>query len=197
MNAEQKHPENPASSHSTVTRPKVPQKKTGFLLLALLLVVIASAGFLFWQKIQAGEISLTSATPTASSTYKSTTVRRSDLTLSVSGTGSVIPAESVDLGFSVAGTVADLNVEVGDPVTQGQVLATLGDTAQLKQTILDQQLAVQVAQKNLDDLLSGGPATLAQAQAGQASAAQAYAKAKASLHSKGDPRCAPGKTQQY
>jgi HlyD family secretion protein len=176
---------------------KHPKKRKGFFLLALALVVVIGIGMTFWQKVQAGEITLVQATPTATSAYKSTTVRRSDISLTISGSGTVITAQSVDLAFSVDGTVGELNVQSGDAVTQGEVLATLGDTSEIKQTILDQQLAVEVAQKALDDLQSGGSAALAQAMADQATAAQAYAKAKTSVHYKGDPRCAVSKTQEY
>lgn len=181
MNLEQKHP----------------RKRRVFLLLALVLVVIAGIGFGVWSKVQAGEISLVSATPTASSKYKTTTVRRSDLANTISGSGTVITAESVDLGFSVEGTVSTLNVQQGDQVTQGEVLASIGDTATLKLTILDQQLAVQVTQKTLNNLLSGASGALAQAQADQAAAEQAFAEAQASAHQKGDARCMPSKTQEY
>jgi HlyD family secretion protein len=187
MSAEQKHP----------TDAQPPQKRKGFLLLALALVVVVGIGFLVWSKVQAGEFTLTQATPVATSAYKTTTVRRSDLSLAVSGSGTVITAQSVDLRFSVEGTVAELNVQSGDQVTQGQVLAALGDTAELKQTILDQTLAVKVAQRTLDDLLSGGTGALAKAQAAQATAEQTYAEAKASVHYKGDPRCSVSKTQEY
>ncbi len=166
-----------------------------FLLLALAL--LAGVGFLAWDKVQAGEISLVRATEEAESEYKTTTVRRNDLSLSVSGSGSVISAKSADLVFSVEGTVAELNVEAGDQVTEGEILAVLGDTDALKQEILDQTLAVQVAQETLDDLLSGGSLSLAQAQADKASAEQAYAEAQDSVHFAGDARCAVSKTQEY
>jgi HlyD family secretion protein len=181
MNVEQKHP----------------KKRIGFLLLALALVAIAGIGFFTWQKVQAGDISFTQPTAVAGSKYKTTTVRRGDLTLTISGTGTVITKQSADLGFSVDGTVSAINVQAGDQVKQGQVLATLGDTAQLQQTILDQTLAVQVAQKTLDDLQTGASLVLAQAQADQASAAKTYAAAQASVHKKGDARCSVSKTQQY
>jgi RND family efflux transporter MFP subunit len=160
--------------------------------------VIVSIGFVVWHKVQAGEISLAqTTTPAATSAYKTTTVRRSDLSLAISGSGTVITAQSVDLRFSVAGTVAEVNVQSGDQVTQGQVLAALGDTAELKQTILDQTLAMQVAQKALDDLLSGGSAALAQSLADQAAVEQTYSEAKASVHYKGDSRCSVSRTQDY
>src|SRR5512144_2368570 len=98
MNAKQKHPKN----------------WKGFLLLALALVLVFGTGFTVWRNSQAGNASQAQTTPEASSTYKTTTVRRSDLFLSISGSGTVITAKSVDLMFSVKGTVAELNVQAGD-----------------------------------------------------------------------------------
>ena len=169
----------------------------GFLWVVLVLIVIAGLGITVWQKVQAGEITLLEPTQAPGSQYKTTTVRRSDLSLAISGTGTVVTALSVDLRFAISGTIGTLNVQPGDQVTQGQVLATLRDTATLKQTILDQTLAVQVAQKALDDLLAGGPGALAQAQTNQAAAAQAYAGAQAQAHYPGDARCMPSKTQEF
>jgi HlyD family secretion protein len=180
MNEEQKHP-----------------KKRKTFLLVLLLVVIAAVGIASWRMVEAGAISMGQPTEAAASKYKTTTVRRDNLAVSISGSGSVISAESEDLRFSINGTVGEVYVQPGDEVTKGQVLATLADTAQLKQAILDQTLAVQVAEENLHNLLTGGPAALAQAQADQATAAQAYAEAQKSVHDAGDARCAVSKTQEY
>jgi RND family efflux transporter MFP subunit len=173
------------------------KKRSIFLLLALAMIVVIGGGLTVWQKVQAGEISLAQATPTATSAYKSTTVRRSNIAVTISGSGTVITAQSVDLAFSIEGTLSEVDVEAGDTVTQGQVLAVLGDTAEIKQTILDQKLAVEVAQANLDDLNSGGSAALAQSQADLAAAAKAYSDAQKNVHYKGDPRCSVSTTQTY
>jgi HlyD family secretion protein len=177
---------------------KHPKKTRGFLPLVLSLIVIAGLGFGYWRTSQSGQLPWAQATPTeTSSKYKTTTVRRSDLSLTISGSGTIISAQTVDLGFSVEGTLAMLTMQTGDKVTQGQVLAALGDTAQLKQTILDQELAVKVTQKTIDDLLSNKAGTLAQALADQASAEQSYAESQKNLHNKGDARCSVSKTQEY
>lgn len=203
MNEEQKHSRDLPASNANFSRAPALQKKgigkrRGFLLLALALVVTI-AGVVFWQVPQARAMFQVQATSdtSAKSAYKTTTVRRSDLSLAISGSGTVITSKTVDLGFLVSGTLAELNVAPGDEVTEGQVLASLGDTAALKQTIIDQTLAVTVAQKKLDDLLSGGSSTLARAQADQASLAKAYADAQAAVHHKGDSRCTTSKSQEY
>ncbi len=63
------------------------------------------------------------------------TVEKQDITQSVDVTGQVIAAAQVDLAFERSGKVAQINVEVGDHVEQGHVLAVLnnaGLSAQLQ-----------------------------------------------------------------
>jgi multidrug efflux pump subunit AcrA (membrane-fusion protein) len=57
------------------------------------------------------------------------TARRGDLSLLASGTGSLIPATEVNLGFDTAGELVELLVEVGDEVEAAQVLARLDPTS--------------------------------------------------------------------
>lgn len=202
MNVEQKHSKDLPEATLTASLSPGQQKRKGktrtLLVLALALIVIVGAAA--WQYPQIVVLFQARDTVKATSTavaYKTTTVRRSNLSQAISGTGTVMTGQSVDLGFLVSGTLAALNVEPGDEVTEGQVLAVLGDTSELKQTIIDQELAVQVAQKDLEALRSNSASALARAQVSQAAAAQAYADAQASVHSAGDARCAPSKTQEY
>jgi len=57
------------------------------------------------------------------------TARRGDLFLVATGTGTLIPATEVDLGFDTSGELAQILVEVGDDVEAGQVLARLDPTS--------------------------------------------------------------------
>lgn len=65
--------------------------------------------------------------------YETAAVARRDLREEVSVTGEVQPTEEVQLAFEVGGKVAAVNVDVGDVVTGGQVLATLDSAAVLAQ----------------------------------------------------------------
>lgn len=65
--------------------------------------------------------------------YETAAVVRRDLREEVSVTGEVQPTEEVQLAFEVGGKVAAVNVDVGDVVTGGQVLATLDSAAVLAQ----------------------------------------------------------------
>ena len=55
-------------------------------------------------------------------------VTRTTLFTSVDSTGSLIPEAELNLAFGTSGTVEQVNVEVGDSVKQGEVLATLDAT---------------------------------------------------------------------
>src|SRR5689334_7607415 len=81
-------------------------------LAALALVVLVGA----WWTTRSG---------TAELTYLTQPVKRGDLTLTVTATGTVQPINQVDVGSELSGTVAAVNVDFNDKVTANQVLATI------------------------------------------------------------------------
>ncbi len=168
------------------------KKRKVFPLVLLALVVVAALGAGAWWFIKEKDAQAASET----SDYQTTMVRRGDLSISITGTGTVVSTRSVELGFAVSGTIAELNVQVGDQVTEGQVLAVLDNLDELQLAVQNQELAVARAQKTIDDL-SNAEAVLAQAFSDQAAAQTAYEEAKKAVHYKGDSRCAPGLTQEY
>jgi multidrug efflux pump subunit AcrA (membrane-fusion protein) len=74
----------------------------------------------------------------------------------VTASGTVVPAQKVDLAFALAGEVEEVNVAVGDQVTADQLLASLAGVEQLQATLsaaeLDVFTAQQALQKLSDDL---------------------------------------------
>jgi HlyD family secretion protein len=172
-------------------------KRKGFILLALALIFMIGIGVGVWKIRQTGQLTAAQATAVASGTYKASAVRRGSIALNISGTGQVVTAQSVDLSFATSGVLSELNVAIGDQVTKGQVLARLGNMDQLTLKVQNQQVAIQTAQKTLDDLQANAALNLAQAQVDQASAQAAYEEAKTNLHLKGDPRCVKSKTETY
>jgi HlyD family secretion protein len=76
-------------------------------------------------------------------------VRRGNLIIAVSGSGTLVPAAEVDLGFSSGGVVTDLLVNVGDRVTKGDVLARIDPTA-LERAVTQAEVDLSVAQNNLE-----------------------------------------------
>ncbi len=133
----------------------------------------------------------------AASTYQTSPVRRGDLSVSVSGTANLSAQTVADLAFSTTGTLAVLNVQPGDRVKAGQVLAQLADPTELKVQLVTRQLAVKSAEKALTALTDGKDAALAQALLDRVQAQADLETAKTDLHENGDGRCDPAKTQEY
>src|ERR687886_754501 len=117
---------------------RLPGRNAGLLLLLLLLLV--GGAWLLWTRVL-------NPAPTAPP-YQTATVNRVNLITVVSGTGPITTAASLPLTFKSSGRLAELDVQVGDQVTTGQVLARL-DTADLEAQVaqaksnLSQQLANQ------------------------------------------------------
>lgn len=93
---------------------------------------------------------------------RTVTVTRADISSTVTASGTVERAGTIDLVFVSPGTVTSVEVEPGDQVSAGQVLATVDDTAALQQ-------------------LSAAESTLAQATQSAASTDASVASASAAL----------------
>lgn len=143
--------------------------------------------------------------------YATEAIKRGDLAVKVSATGTLNPTNKVDLGSELSGTVAQVFVDYNDRVKKGQVLAVL-DTTKLLQTIAKSKAALESAeasvlqaQATLNESrtklsryeevsrLSGGKvpastemdsarAEVARAQANLASAQAAVSESRATLH---------------
>lgn len=101
--------------------------------LALLVVV----GFLAFQALR--------GPPPAR--YVTTPLRRGDLAVSVSATGTLVPVNQVDVGSELSGTVEKVLVDDNDLVTRGQLLAKL-DTSRLLDQIANGEAALATARAN-------------------------------------------------
>ncbi|HLF26843.1 MAG TPA: efflux RND transporter periplasmic adaptor subunit [Anaerolineae bacterium] len=103
-------------------------------------------------------------------------VQRTTISAVVESAGSIEPRRALSLNFGSPGTVAQVDVRVGDHVRQGDVLAKL-DTAALElQRRLDEQSLI-IQQANYTQTLVPDPAAVASTQAGLTSAQAAYAAA--------------------
>lgn len=168
---------------------KVP-KRVYLPLLALALLLIISLGFVIQSKA-----ALTTATPTAG--FKTTVVRRGNIVLSTTGSGTLVAAHEAQLSFPVSGKVAKLNVQVGDKVTEGQVLAELADLGSLQVAVKDAELQVTLAENELQALYDNAAANLANAKLALAEAQKAYDDAKSKVKQKGWIRCDRDTIQAY
>ena len=75
----------------------------------------------------------------AGPTLQTAVARRGSIVLSASGTGTLQAANQVDLGFKSSGRLTKLNVKVGDPVRESQVLAELDNSSQQIQLVQAKQ----------------------------------------------------------
>jgi multidrug efflux pump subunit AcrA (membrane-fusion protein) len=141
-------------------------------LIALLLVVLIAHDVFF---------------PPAPSTVASraTAVTRGTVRSAVSGTGTVVPAAQQNVSFGVAGTLAEIDVKVGDRVTAGQALAKL-DLTTFQQALDQAGNSVQQAQATLNNTLSSNAVPQAQHALAAAQQSLADAQAQASLTSQID-----------
>lgn len=77
-------------------------------------------------------------------TYELVSVSRGTVIESVTATGQIKPEQYASLRFKTAGTIAKMNVDVGDSVTAGQVLAVL-DTGDLSKRLTQSETDLVVA----------------------------------------------------
>ncbi len=111
------------------------------ILIINLVIVVAIAAVGFW-----GYSSLhPKAAPVALSTV---TVARGDVLSTVSSSGTVISPSDIALAPTTSGTLAKLNVKVGQSVRAGQVLAQM-DTTSLSSSVAQAESSLAQAQANL------------------------------------------------
>jgi len=84
-------------------------------------VIVVAAGLIVWRTSGGGGGATVAA---ATAQVTSGTVKQT-----VSATGTLEPAKTADLDFSVSGTVTHVYVKAGDVVTKGQALAEVSDTS--------------------------------------------------------------------
>jgi RND family efflux transporter MFP subunit len=172
-----------------------------FLWVALAALLLVGGGAIWYFTTGRSLGSLSAAAGGSSSAaepgYQTTVARRGDLRISATGTGTLYSGQTVDLSFSTSGSVAALNVKVGDDVKAGQELAKLGNIEDLQANVASAQLALLQAQQSLEELQSNADVSVAQAYQDWLDAQDAYNTAvDAEMRSSG-ARCSSDVMKKY
>jgi HlyD family secretion protein len=120
-------------------------KKRWLVIVLVVVLVLGGGGYGYYR------FTSTTAQAQEQPTLQTTQVTQGDVVVSADGSGNLLPAVEVDIGFQTSGLLKTLEVKVGDRVTAGQVLATL-DTRDLELELQTAQLQVKQAQISLDKL---------------------------------------------
>lgn len=138
-----------------------PRIKGNVILIIIVIALLITAGWYYYYQDNA------SIQSTSSAEVLTEVVRRGDLTLSASGTGTLIAQTDASFGFETSGQVTHVYVKVGDEVEAGRVLAQLDDTLA--------QMEYVEAQQDLEELYSAASIAAVQQEIGTAQDTEFYA----------------------
>lgn len=144
-------------------------------------VLVISGGYAYYTYQY-----LPSQETTTESELQTATVRRGDLVIYASGSGTLISANEASFGFGTSGQVVAVLIGVGDQVEAGQILARLDDTSA--------QNNLKSVQREYLELTS--PAAIATAEVTLVNAQDAYDDARRKVDSIGS-RYADAETLEY
>ena len=130
-----------------VKPPKLKKKRKWVKRLIAAVVVIAAAALLLRGCFGGGGSSL------AAGTYLPSTVSYQDLTITVSGSGTIEPIHSYRVTTLIQGEVIEAPFEEGQEVEEGQLLFRI-DSSDVENSIQQAQLALQQAQLSYNQLLN-------------------------------------------
>lgn len=137
-----------------------------FWIIAIALLLVASGGGYFFYKT----VYLKAQEPVAEASAQTATVERGDLVLSADGSGTLVPATELSLGFNSGGTLVEVLVKVGDQVEAGQVMARVDDS-DAQATVKQAEISLRQAELSLAALTEDvSESELASAQASVSSA---------------------------
>jgi len=123
-------------------------KKYRTLIVVVVLLVVVLTGLLAARRMR---------NQNQENTYQTNPLERGTLTATIGATGAVRANQTAVLAWQTNGTVGQVNVQAGDQVQEGDVLAAL-DSASLAQNILLAQADLVNARRILENLQESGAA---------------------------------------
>jgi HlyD family secretion protein len=129
-------------------------------------VLALTAGWYAYLSTNSALIGLAQGPEISPTPVSQAVARRGDLTVSISGSGQLIPVSSSNLSFEETGTLLEMNVQAGDRVQTGDLLARLKidqTPAEHQAELASAELAVVQARQALDQLYANVELEAAQA----------------------------------
>ncbi len=155
-----------------------------WIILVVIVLAVAGGGYYYFQNQQTKIVAQAD-----SSSVQTAQVTQADITLSAQATGSLVAGQTANLGFLSSGTVAAVNVQVGQQVKKGQDLADLGDLEALQADVASAQANLAAAQTTLQTFKSGAASALGNAQLKVVTDQKAVTDAQSALKIKGEAPC--------
>jgi len=167
--------------------PKNPiSKKKVWIPALVMLIVIGGAAYWF---LSGGMVLGGNQDSSAASTTETGIVRKGDMIITTTGTGTLVAGNSVDLSFSTEGIVQELNVKAGDKVTKGTELAKMNNAKNLEAQVATNELNLIQAQKSLNELQNAKDVNLAQSYQDMLTAQETYNTALKKVQRQEYARC--------
>ncbi len=165
--------------------------KTRKIWIPITLILILAAGGIGYYFYNSWSQSKATAATTASS-LQTSKVKRGNITISATGTGTLTASQTANLSFSTSSVVAAVDVQAGDQVKKGQILAKLDNIDQLQAKVNIAQQNLVSSQQTLDTYKQSAAANLANAQIAVLDDQKAVTTAKSAVIVKGMQRCKLG-----
>lgn len=128
-------------------RPPKKKKRRKIIIISVICVVVIVAAIMFLKSFRSNAKSGESAI-----TYTAATVEKRDISVTLSGSGTLQPADSYAVTTLASGEILSDSLEEGDEVEKGTVLYQI-DTADAETSITSAQLSLEKAQLSYNNLL--------------------------------------------
>ena len=120
----------------------------------IVLLLTTGGGYFAYMRTYDAQAQRADIAPGEEPTLETATVSQGDIVLTASGSGELIPAQELELSFRTGGRLAEVLVETGDQVAEGDLLARL-ETVALERAVAEADVELQIAQLELGDVREG------------------------------------------